>query len=202
MLARRGVRSSVVLLVLLFVGVAVVGVLTAGSAKDLLHRDTARPDPFGTVLRVATVTEQGPVFTVVAYGSGADQSTGVFASGPGSRPLGWLLWTSLPGALVLLALLVLMAGIVLSGRRRGRFAPRTLRLLRVAGLVGLLGGVAAAAVEALADRWTTPLGYSYTPTVAQWQLAALLGLLGCALLAVREVLAQAGEMHAELETVI
>jgi hypothetical protein len=103
---------------------------------------------------------------------------------------------------VLLAMLVLMAGIVVSARRRGRYAPRTLRLLRIAGLVGLLGGFAAAAVEALADRWTTPLGYSYTPTVEQWQLAALLGLLGCALLAVREVLAQAGEMHAELETVI
>ena len=203
MLARPHVRSSAVLLVLLLVGVAVVGALTAGSARDLLHRDTARTGVAAAwhVTSVA-ITRDQPRFTVLQIGDPVGEPTGLFAAGTGSRPVAWLLWTSLPGAVVLLALLGLMVGIVLSARKRGRYAPRTLRLVRIAGLVGIFGGLAAAGVEALGERWTTPAGYSYTPTVAQWQLAALLGLLGCALLAVREVLGQAGEMHAELETVI
>lgn len=205
MLARRRVRSSVVLLVLLLIGVAAVGALTAGSARDLLHRDTARPADLTTFVfapKVEDIAGSSTRYTILAVGDSVDQSTGLFASGPGSRPVAWLLWTSLPGAVVLVALLGLMVGIAVSARRRGRYAPRTLRLIRAAGLVGLLGGVAAAAVEAVADHWTTPLGYSSTTTVEPWQLAALLGLLGCALLAVRELLGQAGEMHAELETVI
>ncbi len=205
MFARRRVRSSVVLLVLLLVGVAAVGALTAGSARDLLHRDTARSWGSGTFVfapKVEAMGDSSTRYTILAVGDSVDQSTGLFAPGAGSRPVAWLLWTSLPGALVLLALLGVMVGIAASARRRGRYAPRTLRLVRTAGLVGLFGGLAAAGVEALAGRWTTPLGYSYTPTVEPWQLAVLLGLLGCALLAVREVLGQAGEMHAELETVI
>jgi hypothetical protein len=195
-----------VLLVLLLVGVAVVGALTAGSARDLLHRDTARPGVLSAQISFVTVaTKQGsPAVSYTLMGASDPMSppTGLFAAGPGSRPVAWLLWTSLPGAVVLVALLGLLVGIVLSAGKRGRYARRTLRLIRVAGLVGIFGGLAAAGVEALADRWTAPLGYSYSPTVAQWQLAALLGLLGCALLAVREVLGQAGELHAELETVI
>lgn len=207
MLARRRVRSSAVLLVSLLVGVAAVGALTAGSVRDLLHRDTAMSEMTPTVLywpRVGpedAIVYRMKVQIVAGYHmQPVDTVTGVFAAG--RQPLTWLLWTSLPATVVLLAMLVLMAGIVLSARRRGRFAPRTLRLIRATGFVGLLGGLAAAGVEALAERWATPANFSYTPAVEQWQLAALLGLIGCALLAVREVLAQAGEMHAELETVI
>jgi hypothetical protein len=200
MLARRK-RSSVVLLVLLFVGVAVVGALTAGSGRDMVHRDIVGPKPFPVVVYAPVHLEMDGVtrYTMLPVKA---VTTGLYPTEPEPPPLAWLLWTSLPGASVLLTLLVLMAGIVLSARRRGRYAPRTLRLLWVAGLVGLLGGLAAAGVEAFADRWTTPPTYGYSPTVEPWQLAVFLGLLGCALLAVREVLAQAGEMQAELETVI
>jgi hypothetical protein len=190
-----------VLLVLLFAGVAVVGALAAGSGRDMVHRDTVGSEPFPVVFyaRLSLQSDGVQRYTMVPVHA---MSTGMYPTGPEAPPLAWKLWTSLPGAVVLLALLILMAGIVLSARRRGRYAARTLRLLRVAGLVSLLGGLAAAGVEAVADRWTTPPAYSYAVTVEPWQLAALLGLLGCALLAVREVLAQAGEMHAELETVI
>jgi hypothetical protein len=207
MLARRRVRSSVVLLGLLLVGVAAVGALTAGSVRDLVHRDTSTSGLNAAVVVWTKAGNEGSEAyrltlqpASVYFAQAPDGVTGVFASG--SRPLAWLLWTSLPATVVLLTLLGLMAGIAISARRRGRFAPRTLRLIRVAGLVGLFGGLAAAGIEALGAHWTTPPNFSYTPTVEQWQLAALLGLIGCALLAVREVLAQAGEMHAELETVI
>ncbi|HKT06096.1 MAG TPA: hypothetical protein VJT31_41855, partial [Rugosimonospora sp.] len=74
--------------------------------------------------------------------------------------------------------------------------------LTVAGIVALAGGPLVALGEAAAARWAAPPNYNYTPTIAEWQVALVLALLGLALLAVREILGRAGELHAELETVI
>jgi hypothetical protein len=113
----------------------------------------------------------------------------------------WLLWTALPSAIVIVALLALMFWTLATARRHGLYQRSTLRLLRVTALVGLLGAPVAALVEALSGRWTSR-DYSYTPAVGRWQLGALLVLLGCAFLAVREVLARASALHAELDGVI
>ncbi|MEN3304084.1 MAG: hypothetical protein V7603_286 [Micromonosporaceae bacterium] len=174
-MVRRTANSSRVLLLLLLAGVAIVGVLGAGSARDAVI----------------------PVHLVAPPGH---KTIGLFAS-HGGRPVTWLLWTALPSATVIVALLALMLWTLATARRHGLYHRSTLRLLRVTALVGLLGGPVAALVEALSGRWTSR-DYSYTPAVGRWQLAALLVLLGCAFLAVREVLARASALHAELDGVI
>src|SRR5262249_7648807 len=91
MLARRRVRSSVVLLVLLFIGVAVVGALTAGTARDLLHRDIANSGDLAATYvwsaKPEDISNTSVRYTILAVGESADQSAGLFASGAGVLPV-------------------------------------------------------------------------------------------------------------------
>jgi hypothetical protein len=205
---------------LLLAGVAIVGVLGAGSARDLFRRPVAVEGPragavpflryiVSDAARVLPKTSPGATqvpqplriaVIPVHLAPPGHKTIGLFAS-HGGRPVTWLLWTALPSAIVIVALLALMFWTLATARRHGLYQRSTLRLLRVTALVGLLGGPVAALVEALSGRWTSR-DYSYTPAVGRWQLGALLVLLGCAFLAVREVLARASALHAELDGVI
>jgi hypothetical protein len=220
LVVRRTVNSSLVLLLLLLAGVAVVAAVGAGSARDLFHRSVSSPGTDGLAITYRmtvsgpdaspSVEQATPVqwWAVIPHAVGDaqviddrphSQTTGLLT--PGARPVAWLLWTALPSAIVILALLALMLASVVTARRRGLYAPRTLRLLRITGFVGLAGGPAAALVETLVGtRLAGP--NTYTPAVGRWQLAAVLVLLGCAFLAVREVLGRTAELGAELEGVI
>jgi hypothetical protein len=198
---RPAATSSRFLLALLLAAVAIVAALGAGIGRDLVHRSTTSAAlPFARILFTEKV---GKASTGVAYRVSVPSTTGttgLFGAG-GPHPVAWLLWTALPGGLVVLALLALMLATLASARRRGLYARPTVRLLGVTGLAALLGGPLGALAETVGG-WATGRGYADTPLVDRWLLAALLMLVGCAFLAVRELLRQAGDLHDELAGVI
>src|SRR4051794_28965814 len=150
-----------------------------------------RPGPpaASTLVYVAQAPDEAAGANGVAPSSGRETIHFVLTSlDPGRPP--WEAIVGLAGAVVLFGLLV---AIGVSAARRGVYAAGTRRLVGVTGLFATGAGVAAILVTAISNS-------------PQWSGAAapflVWVLIGCALLAIREVLARAGALRSELDGVI
>jgi hypothetical protein len=107
-------------------------------------------------------------------------------------------WRSTPTVVVAIAVLGLLIAALIVAARRGPYAPRTNRLLRIAGLVALIGGPIAALIAYLAPRFAA--GDAISTTI--WPQAVIWVVVGGGLLAVRDLLVRTGELNSELDGVI
>lgn len=185
-MARRFVRRPGALVLALGVGLAVVGLFGVVSGLTLAQDWPGRPtEPTFYVLDPPPdlVQIDGTIRVAIS-----DAVTYVPGSAGLVRPP-WELFAGVAGAAVIFGLLVAVG---VTAARRGLYAPGTGRLVAVTGLLATGAGVAAILVTA----------FHHSP---QWSDAApflVWVLIGCALLAIRDVLARAGALRSELDGVI
>jgi hypothetical protein len=110
-------------------------------------------------------------------------------------------FTALPGLLVVLTMLMMLARIVRAARLADPFTGETVGRLRVLAASILIGGVAANMVETVA---ALNLALTVTPGsfAATWVFPGQWLLLSFGFLAIAEVIKRGAAMRAELETVI
>jgi len=191
------------LLLPLSVGVIAIGALVATTVDDLISH-----------------TNPGPSDTTIVYGFDGTSPLGAPSSAPsvtyqlvrkialatevnvhtlsGGDLSAAQLWRSVPTLAIAVTTLALLAATLLAAIRRGAYAPRVRRLLGVSGLVAMLGGPLAVLVALVAPRWAD----GNWARTSLWPQALLWALIGGALLAVRELLDRAAELHSELDGVI
>jgi len=187
----------------LSVGVIAIGAVVATNVGDLISHanpGSSHTTVISTFDGVTRVVVPSPVpsgtyqvFRKIALATQVNVHT---PSGGGLSAA--QLWRSVPTLGIAIATLALLAVTLLAARRRGVDARRVRRLLGVAGLVALVGGPLAVLVALVAPRWADG---SWART-SLWPQALLWALIGGALLAVRELLASAAELHSELDGVI
>jgi hypothetical protein len=191
------------LLLPLSVGVIAIGVLPATSLDDLISHTNPGSSSTTVIYRTDGTSLLGapnPVPSEVHQGfwkivMSAEMNVRTVSSGALSAAQ-W--WRSAPTLGVAIATLALLAATVLAARRRGACAPEVGRLLGASAIVALLGGPLAVVIALVAPR----LADGNWARTTLWPQALLWALIGGALLAVRELLARAAELHSELDGVI
>jgi hypothetical protein len=103
-------------------------------------------------------------------------------------------WVWVPAAVAAAVVFLLLIAVAVSASRRGLYGRSTLQLLRTAGWAAVAGAAAVAVGRFIIARQFSESA-DFTPALV-W------ALLGCSVLAVREVLARAGALSTELEGVI